>query len=197
MIEKIKEVIVVEGRDDTRRLIEVFGVGNVDTIETNGSAINDYVLKLIQKAHQKRGVIVFTDPDFSGEKIRKIITQYVPTIKHAFLPKSKALPNSRKMKRKGKSVGVEHALDEDIREAISRVRTVEIVHNQQVITKQYLIKKGLIGLSNSNQLRRQLCDKLNIGQVNGKQLEKRLNLFNISEREIETALQEILNNKKI
>ena len=33
-----KEVIVVEGRDDTRRLKEVYP--EIETLETNGSAIN-------------------------------------------------------------------------------------------------------------------------------------------------------------
>ena len=38
---KIEEIIVVEGKDDTRRLQEVF---DVDTIETIGSAIDDTIL---------------------------------------------------------------------------------------------------------------------------------------------------------
>lgn len=78
---KIEEIIVVEGKDDTRRLQEVF---DVDTIETIGSAIDDTILDQIEHAQETRGVIVFTDPDFSGEKIRKIIMEVVPDAKHAF-----------------------------------------------------------------------------------------------------------------
>ena len=33
-----KEIVVVEGRDDTRRLKEVYP--EIETLETNGSAIN-------------------------------------------------------------------------------------------------------------------------------------------------------------
>ena len=62
--EKIEEVIVVEGKDDTKRLKEVF---DVDTIETRGSAIDESILEQIEHAQETRGVIVFTDPDFSGE----------------------------------------------------------------------------------------------------------------------------------
>ena len=58
---KIEEIIVVEGKDDTRRLQEVF---EVDTIETIGSAIDDTILDQIEHAQETRGVIVFTDPDF-------------------------------------------------------------------------------------------------------------------------------------
>ncbi len=40
---QIKQMIVVEGRDDTKRLREAFG--SIDTIETNGSAINEATLE--------------------------------------------------------------------------------------------------------------------------------------------------------
>ena len=72
---KIQEIVVVEGKDDTRRLQEVV---DVDTIETIGSAINDEILMQIEHAQETRGVIIFTDPDFSGEKIRKTIMEVVP-----------------------------------------------------------------------------------------------------------------------
>ena len=67
---KIQEVIVVEGKDDTKRIKMAV---NADTIETRGSAISDETLDQIAELQEKRGVIVFTDPDYSGEKIRKTI----------------------------------------------------------------------------------------------------------------------------
>ena len=81
---KIKEIIVVEGKDDTvaiKRAVEA------DTIETNGSAIDQKIIEQIKLAAEVRGVIIFTDPDFPGEKIRKKIIEKVPNCKHAFLPK--------------------------------------------------------------------------------------------------------------
>ena len=63
----IKQVVVVEGRDDTKRLKETFGA--IDTIETRGSAIDEATLERIRQAQAKRGVIVLTDPDFPGEKL--------------------------------------------------------------------------------------------------------------------------------
>ncbi|HAB34873.1 MAG TPA: ribonuclease M5, partial [Exiguobacterium sp.] len=57
MRKRLKEVIVVEGRDDTTRLQEVF---DVDTIETNGSAVNEQTMQRIEKALERRGVIIFT-----------------------------------------------------------------------------------------------------------------------------------------
>ncbi|WP_161948980.1 toprim domain-containing protein, partial [Streptococcus suis] len=79
---KIQEVLVVEGKDDTANLKRFY---EVDTYETRGSAISDDDLERIEKLHDLRGVIVFTDPDYNGERIRKIIMQVIPTVKHAFL----------------------------------------------------------------------------------------------------------------
>lgn len=82
---KIKEIIVVEGRDDTARVKMAV---DADTIETNGSAIGDTVIQQVRLAQETRGVIILTDPDFPGEKIRKTIAEAVPGCKHAFLPKT-------------------------------------------------------------------------------------------------------------
>lgn len=78
---KIKEIIVVEGKDDT---VAIKRAVDADTIETNGSAIGDHVIEQVKLALQKRGVIIFTDPDYPGERIRKIISDKVPGCKHAF-----------------------------------------------------------------------------------------------------------------
>ncbi len=51
-------VIVVEGKDDTIRLKQFFP--GIETIETNGSAVSDEVLKQIQKLSESRQIIVFT-----------------------------------------------------------------------------------------------------------------------------------------
>ena len=80
----IKEIIVVEGKSDTIAIRRATGA---DTIETNGSAIDDETLKRIQHAQETRGVIVFTDPDYPGRRIRAIIEERIPGVKHAFSAK--------------------------------------------------------------------------------------------------------------
>ena len=113
---KIREIIVVEGKDDTvaiKRAVEA------DTIETNGAAINDKTIQKIKLAAEKRGVIIFTDPDFPGEKIRKTIIEHVPNCKHAFLPKDQA------KQKNGRKIGVEHAKLDDIRAALKEAHIME------------------------------------------------------------------------
>lgn len=179
---KINEIVIVEGRDDTRRLKEVF---DVDTIETNGSALSKETLELIAKAEQKRGVIVLTDPDYSGEQIRKNIVEHIPTVKHAFIPREEAKP-----KKQG-SLGVEHASDQTLKEALSKVMTPSI-NAVEMIDKSLLLDFGLLAGTDAKSRRKLLGEKLNIGYTNGKQLQKRLAMFQISEEKLKQVMQNVI-----
>ena len=86
-------VIVVEGKDDTIRLKQFFP--GIETIETNGSAVSDEVLKQIKKLSETRQIIVFTDPDFNGERIRRIVTNAVPDAKQAFITRKEGEPHKK------------------------------------------------------------------------------------------------------
>ena len=176
----IKEVIVVEGKSDTNVIRRAVGA---DTIETGGSAIPDSVIRRIKIAQEKRGVIIFTDPDYPGERIRKIISQAVPGCKHAFITRDQG---------KGKrNLGVENASDEVIRKALEEVRTEVQGLYQEEITLQDLVNAGLIGTDAASERRRLLGEHLGIGYANGKQIHKRLNQFQISKREFKAALESI------
>lgn len=185
---RIEEIIVVEGKDDTKRVQQVV---DADTIETNGSALSEETLSKIEHAEKIRGVIVFTDPDFSGEKIRKQITEIVPTAKHAFISRKKGEP-----RRQGNSLGVEHASDETIIEALRNVSTPTTDIFQSEIELEDLIYFGLIAGANAKKRREELGEKLNIGYTNGKQLKKRLKMFHIEKEAFEKAMKEILEDEK-
>ena len=174
-----KEVIVVEGRDDTRRLKEIFP--DIETIETNGSAIDKPTLERIKILNETRGVIVFTDPDFPGNKIRQAVTEVVPECKHAYLKKQDAIAKN------GSGVGVEHASNEAIKAALENLLTASKTIVEE-IEMQFLIENQLIGHANSSSLREHISDVLGIGYVNGKQLQKRLMMFGISKEQVIEAL---------
>ncbi len=179
---KIPEVIVVEGKDDTANLKRYY---EVDTYETRGSAINQDDLERIATLQELRGVIVFTDPDYNGERIRKIIMQEIPQVKHAFLNRGEAVPKS---KTKGRSLGVEHASYEDLEKALSGlVGSYEDEHFFD-ITKSDLMRLGLLMGSDSRKRREYLGEELRIGYCNGKQLLKRLELFGVCLSQVEEAL---------
>ncbi|WP_174734808.1 ribonuclease M5 [Mesobacillus harenae] len=178
---KIREIIVVEGRDDTTAIKRAV---DADTIETNGSAINEATLVKIKLAQKKRGVIVFTDPDFPGEKIRKIISENVPDCKHAFIPKDLATRKNRR------GVGVEHATPDVIREALSGAQLMAESVKEE-ITQDDLITAGLVGGEGSKERREKLGRILKIGYTNGKQLHKRLMVFQVTREDFAAAVKSI------
>ena len=70
----LKEVLVVEGKMDTvaiKRALEA------DTIETGGFTLAPYTLRQIEAAYKKRGIIILTDPDGAGERIRRFLPLYL------------------------------------------------------------------------------------------------------------------------
>ncbi|KRK95358.1 ribonuclease M5 [Levilactobacillus acidifarinae DSM 19394] len=175
-------MLVVEGKDDTKAINRAV---NADTIETRGSAIDEDTLALIEKLADQRGVIIFTDPDFSGEKIRKIVAEAVPNAKHAFLPKKEGRPDKA-----GGSLGVEHATPDAIRAALNHVYT-ETDAAPELITHADLMAAGLIGGAGAKRRREQLGELLQIGYVNGKQLEKRLRMFGIQPATFAQAIRQM------
>ncbi|NBC73338.1 ribonuclease M5 [Paenibacillus sacheonensis] len=176
----MKEIIVVEGKDDTvaiKRAVEA------ETIETGGSAIGESVLRRIELAQERRGVIIFTDPDHAGERIRKIVAQRVPGCKHAFLPQADALYKG--------DIGVENASPEAIRHALSNLRTeaAEGDGGLAEITMDDLMQAGLLVHPQASERRLKMGNLLGIGYANGKQFYKRCSTFRITREEFRRALQ--------
>ena len=175
-------MIVVEGKSDT---IAIRRAVQADTIETGGSAINKEIMNRIKLAQARRGVIIFTDPDHAGERLRHIISQQVQGCKHAYIIREKASHQGR--------IGIEHASDDDIVEALQEIKT-EYIRGDTKITLQDLIDTKLL-LHPLAASRRMVVGKcLGIGYGNGKQFLKRCDMFHISKEEFEHAIQQL--NKK-
>jgi ribonuclease M5 len=175
----IKEIIVVEGKDDSaaiRRAIEA------DTIETGGSAIGAAVLKRITLAMERRGVIIFTDPDHAGERIRKIVAAKIPGCKHAFITRQQAEYNG--------DIGVENASAETIREALANLKT-EYEGAVSELTLTDLLEAGLIHHAKAASRRLEVGKSLGIGYCNAKQFFKRCAMFQISREEFEAAVEQM------
>lgn len=175
---KINEVVVVEGHHDTVTLKQYF---DVDTIETNGSAISKETLAYIKEVHAKRGIIIFTDPDYPGERIRSIINKNIPNCKNAFLDKKKAIG-----KRK---VGIEHANKQDLEEALANHVTYDSTLSSD-LNSTTLMQLGLLGGENSQERRNRVCAYYHLGKCNGKTLLSRLQLLGINEDELKKVCEE-------
>lgn len=168
----IHEIIVVEGRSDTVRLQSFF---DCDTIETCGSHVTGATLERIAAAQKERGVIVFTDPDASGEHIRSIISRKIPGVRHAYIDKSKAHTDRK--------VGVEHAAKADLEDSLKHV--VSFDERLHTLEWNEFIDLGLIG---DSARRKMVCDAFHIGKCNAKTCYKRLNAMGICAKQIEEIL---------
>lgn len=175
---KIKEVIVVEGKDDVSALRKAV---EADILITTGLGLTPKKIEEIKALAARRGVIVFTDPDFPGGKIRHILKDKVPGCKHAYITKEEGrCPKTGKL-------GVEYASPEAILRALNAAKAEQQQYNI-IYDLNDLVQWGLAGLPDSAQRRAALCDRLSIGHCNAKQLVKKLNSYQISREEIEAML---------
>ncbi|QMS84959.1 ribonuclease M5 [Candidatus Xianfuyuplasma coldseepsis] len=171
----------MEGYHDLARLKAIYPT--VDVIITNGSEISDTTLNELVKLQQTRGLILFLDPDYQGERIRSIIDETVGGAKHAFLTKQQCISKN------GKKVGIEHASNEDIVTALQSVLTATS-HTQSTITMRDLRQWNLVGTSNAKQRRQYVTETLGIGLCNGKTLLHKCHMFNLSKTDIQNVLKE-------
>ena len=123
----IKETIVVEGRYDKEKLKMVT---DAPIICTGGFDLykNKNTVKAICRMAEKTGVIILTDSDRAGFRIRSYIKQCTGgrgSVKHAYIP---TVPGKERRKDKaGKEgiLGVEGIDEETLAEILSRVAEVE------------------------------------------------------------------------
>jgi ribonuclease M5 len=108
----IKEIVVVEGKTDTAKLQSLY---EVDTVETNGSYLSKETISLIQKVADKRGVILFLDPDGPGEMIRRKLENNLINFKQAFIKKTDIIGS--------KKIGIAEANDNAIVNAFKNLVT--------------------------------------------------------------------------
>lgn len=175
----IKEVIVVEGKQD---IVAVSRAVEADFIVTNGFSLRPHTLSAIKSAYEKRGILIFTDPDSAGERIRRFLSKRFPNAKHAFLSQEEAYAND--------DIGVEQASPESILAAIrsARVSSIEPV---DTFTMTDLVMADLAGSADAAARRNELGRRVGIGYANGKTFLARLNHYGVTREEFDRALCEM------
>ncbi len=177
---KFNQVVVVEGRHDIDRLKKVYP--ELECIATNGSEISDETIKLIYETSKIKEVILFLDPDFPGKRITDKILETKGQYKIAFLNKQKA------MSKNNSKVGIEHANFEDIQKALDR--HLFINYNTDKISYLDLYKRKLINHPQAFELRKNICEKLEIPVANGKTFLKYLNMLGIELERVDKIIYE-------
>lgn len=175
----LKEVLVVEGKMDT---VAIHKALEADTIETGGFNLAPHTLRQIQAAYEKRGIIILTDPDGAGERIRRFLTERFPDAGQAFVPKAQATAHH--------DVGIEQAQPEAILAALAKVRHSSY-EPAETFTMRDMYAHGLMGGTEATKLRDRLGAELGIGYGNAKRFLERLNRYNVTREEFEAAVNKL------
>ena len=165
-MQRIKEVIVVEGRYDKNTLSQV-----VDAVilETNGFGIFKDAQKrrLLRTLAETRGLIVLTDPDGAGFVIRSYLKGCIDParIRHAYIPDIYGKERRKSSPSKEGKLGVEGMRPEVLLEALRRAGATfedDKEPEKGKITKADLYACGLSGQPGSAGRRRELLKSLDL-----------------------------------
>ncbi len=178
----MKQIIIVEGKSDTRRLKEIYP--DVVTFQTSGLGLDEEKIEEL-KHLEASGVelVCFTDPDYPGEKIREKLTENLTNLKHAYVAREHSIAKNGK-------IGIESATTDEIKKALGDLKVSN--SEQQLFTNDFLMAFGIVG----NKVKREmLCDALGIANGNNKKLLKQLNSFGFEPKVVIQTIEEI--NAKI
>ena len=134
---------------------------------------------------KERKIIILTDPDYPGLRIRNIINQEIPNAYNAFVSRDKAS--------NGKKLGVAETPIEEIVRALENARVFSLEKEEKLYTLSDLYELGLVGQINSSFLREKVYKRYNLGYGNAKTLIKRLSSLGINKDELKEYLKEIIN----
>ena len=163
----IKETIIVEGKFDKEQLKKVTDAAIICTggfsLYTNKNIINS-----IRRMAEKTGIIILTDSDSAGFRIRNYIRQCVGsrgTVKHAYIPS--VMGKERRKQTAGKEglLGVEGMTEEllaQILQSVTEIGEPTPRKPEEVITKAVFYQDGFSGKEDSLQKRISLAKELGL-----------------------------------
>lgn len=163
---RVSEVIVVEGKYDKNTLSQVV---DAVIIETSGFGVfnNKEKQQLLRTLAEKRGMIVFTDSDGAGFVIRNFIKGCVDPkyLKHAYIPDIYGKERRKAKSSKEGKLGVEGMKPEVLLSAlIDAGATVDGISadKKSRISKADMYAKGYTGREESSKKRAELLKKLGL-----------------------------------
>lgn len=165
---KIKETIIVEGVYDKIKLSRfIDGI----IITTNGFSVfkNEKLKASIKKLAEKTGVVILTDSDSAGFKIRNYIKQMLPEDKvlHAYVPDVYGKEKRKTVAGAEGLLGVEGINDDIIIDALRKAGCTldgdkESVREGRAVTKADMFRLGLSGGEGSAERRDALAREIGL-----------------------------------
>jgi len=163
---KLKEAVVVEGKYDKIKLSSLL---DATIIETDGFKIfsNDEKIELLRLLAKKCGIIIMTDSDFAGFKIRNYLKNKITQgkITNVYIPGIIGKEKRKAHASKEGLLGVEGVSTDIIIAALSNagVEGFSCVESKgEPITKYDLYSLGLYGAKDSKIKREKLLKKLQL-----------------------------------
>lgn len=164
---KVKEAIIVEGNYDK---IKLSGFIDGVIITTHGFAVytNEEFTETIRKMAETVGIVILTDSDSAGIRIRNFVKQKAAggIVKHAYVPDIAGVERRKRKASAEGLLGVEGMSEEIImnalREAGCTIDDVSEVTMSGDITKADLYMLGLSGGKKSQEMRQKLSHELGV-----------------------------------
>lgn len=175
----IQEVIVVEGKNDIRA---VKNACDCECIASHGHGFGDRFLEELVEIEARRGLIILTDPDYAGEKIRHRIKEAIPTAKDAYI--------DQKLAAKTGDIGIEHCGPELILDALKKCHARQIERREE-FSKEDFFNFGLEAVPLAKERRILLGKILGIGYGNSRKMLFKLNDYGIKREEFEEAMKKV------
>lgn len=168
----IDGVLIVEGKADVSYLSSFV---NALFFITNGYDVSEEKIEFLRAASKVNKLIIYTDPDDAGEKIRNLIKAQINGVFEA---------KSSKITRKNtKKFGVAELEKEEV------IKSLKDYTTNAPITIHFYNLTTLISLSNNpSKSRELLINTYRLIDGNNKSLENQLNILKISPKEVEELL---------
>ncbi len=162
-----KETIIVEGKFDKEQLKKVT---DAPVICTGGFSLytNKNIINSIRRMAEKTGIIILTDSDSAGFRIRNYIRQCVGnrgTVKHAYIPSVKGKERRKETAGKEGLLGVEGMTEEllsEILQSVTEIGEPTPRKHEEIITKAVFYEDGFSGKDDSLQRRIKLAKELGL-----------------------------------
>lgn len=160
----VNETVIVEGKYDKIKLASLI---DAVIIETGGFSIfNDRErLALIRRMAERTGVLIITDSDAAGFKIRHFLGGALPkgSVKHAYIPDILGKEPRKAAPSKEGKLGVEGVPAQVVMESLARAGVLcEEAPSARRVTKTDFYEDGLSGGEGSAQRRARLLRLLGL-----------------------------------
>lgn len=162
---KLSQTVIVEGKYDRIRLANIL---DANIVELGGFRIfkNRERLGLIRRIAEKTGIIILTDSDAAGFKLRHYLSSAIDggSIINVYIPEISGKEKRKTRPGKEHLLGVEGMSAETLAEAFRKagISPDGTAARPAPLTKSDLYGMGLSGKEDSAQKRRKLCGMLDL-----------------------------------